>query len=141
MSRPGPTRNALARMLGRFRFPRGNESACVLLAVTVIGLGGCAPKQFGSVHYAREIVLTSTSPADRDAGIQLLRVEPDGAAVITATRSGETLAAKPGQRFLGERGPGPYDVRVFGEEGLTLLRSDYATQQAAFLIRWAEPYD
>ena len=110
----------------------------ILLAVAVLGLGGCASKPFVNSHSARKIVLTSSSPPDRVWGVQLIRVEPDGTAVIAASRSGETLAAKPGQPFLGKRLQ--HGARVFGDEGLTLLRSDYAAQRAVFLVRWAGPF-
>jgi hypothetical protein len=63
-------------------------------------------------------------------------VEDDGTTVIQVPSTGETLAAVPGDFFLGEQRP-PYDVRVFGEHGLQLVRSDPANQTAVVLRRWA----
>jgi hypothetical protein len=87
-------------------------------------------------HYQRSTTLTRDRPRDEKLGVKLVRVEPDGTAVIDVASTGERLKAKPGEPFLGRRG-GRYNVRVFGEEGLVLEGSDATAQSAVFLSRRA----
>jgi hypothetical protein len=87
-------------------------------------------------HFAREVRLTRADPVDEELGIRLLRVEGDGTTVIHVAKTDETLAAKPGEPFLGRRGE--YNVRIFGERGLTLVKSDPSRGTATLERRWAE---
>jgi hypothetical protein len=90
----------------------------------------------GFAHWARAITLTAEAPRHEARGIQLLRVEEDGAAVIHVDETGETLSARPGGFYLGRVG-GPYHVRTFGEHGLRLASSDPVTQTAVLVQTWA----
>ena len=87
-------------------------------------------------HHMREIYLTRAKPTDKKLGVTLVRVDPDGAAVITVRKTNETLRAMPEQPFLGERG-GEYNVRVFGESGLILRSSNVESQAVVLVRRWA----
>jgi hypothetical protein len=88
------------------------------------------------VHYAKEVTLDPASPRDDWLAVKLLRVESDGTTVIDVRSTGETLKAAPGDYFLGKSRP-PDNVRVFGEHGLQLVRSDPSAQSAVLLRRWA----
>ena len=91
----------------------------------------------GFAHYFRRILLTAEAPRDDIRGIQLLRIEEDGAAVIHVDETGETLSARPGEYYLGRYG-GPYNKRTFGEQGLRLATSDPAAQTAVLIQVWAD---
>ena len=86
---------------------------------------------------SEEIVLKPAAPLDRQSGVRLVRVKPDGTAVIRVTSTGETLAAAPGGYFLGAYDR-TYHVRTFGEHGLQLATSDPSTKTAVLLRTSAE---
>ena len=106
----------------------------ILLAFTLAGCAHTSPDT--NTHYYREVALTGGGPEDRRLAIKLLRVEPDGRAVIYASHTRERIVAAPGEPFLGRRG-GRYNVRTFGEKGLILKSSDPATQTAVLGHYWA----
>src|SRR5687767_11134518 len=87
-----------------------------LLAFALLLLVGCSSDGAydGVRHLMREIHLSPKDPADKRLGIRLLRVEPDGAAVIAVAETNEVLRAMPGEPFLGryEKVHGR-DVRTF----------------------------
>ena len=88
----------------------------------------------------REVRLTPSEPADKRLGIRLVRVDPDGAAVIAVKRTQEVLKAMPGEPFLGRyENVHGYSVRTFGEHGLILVSSDVAAHSAVLRQHWAEP--
>lgn len=80
-----------------------------------------------------------SQPRDETGGVELRRVRRDGTVVIHVERTGETLAAKPGEPFRGRR-RGPYNVRTFGERGLVVRSSD-PQRQTAVLERRGARYD
>ena len=118
----------------------------VATTVSLAALVGCARQsrlplwpgtpQATCTLYAREIVLRRDA-RDPKLGVQLLRVEPDGAAVIHVDRTGETLSAKPGEYFLGDY-HAPHNVRTFGEHGLHVATSDTVMQTAVLVRAWSE---
>jgi hypothetical protein len=98
----------------------------------------CDPSRQHSVtltHFFREVRLSPEHPVDDELGIRLLRVKADGTAVIHVRKTDETLAAQPGEPFLGRRGE--YNVRIFGERGLILAQSDPSRGTAMLERRWA----
>ena len=94
------------------------------------------PTTYTITHYQRTLTLTRERPRDTKLGVTLVRVEPDGTAVIDVASTGERLAAAPGRPFLGKRG-GRYHVRTFGESGLELEDSNPKAQSAVLVSRWA----
>lgn len=115
----------------------------LLIIVSAVLIGCTSSSRSGDDfvirHFMREIHLTRQEPTDKELGIMLLRVEPDGAAVISVKETKEVLRAMPGAPFLGryEKVHGS-SVRTFGESGLVLLSSDVAAQSALLERRWAE---
>jgi hypothetical protein len=104
-------------------------------SVGVLLFVGCGPLHT-ITHYSREIRLTPARPTDKKLGITLVRVDPDGAAVIRVKKTNETLKALPGDPFLAAYGE--YGARLFGESGLILQSSDVAAQSAVLRRHWAE---
>jgi hypothetical protein len=118
-----------------------------LIAGLALLVVGCASSEhhvvdLGVGHRSREVALDRFGPPDSWLGVMLIRVDPDGTAVIHVKETGELLAAAPGQPFLGryieEMG---LRRRTFGEEGLTLQSSDPSAQTAVLIARWAESFE
>jgi hypothetical protein len=110
----------------------------VSAAACLLPLLGCASEPHYLVHYVREITLTQAAPRYSKLGIRLLGVGPDGTTTIHVDETEETLAAKPGEYFLGAYSA-PYNVRTFGEHGL-YLRSADPSLQTAVLLRHSAGY-
>ena len=116
----------------------------IVLVPLLFGCGTSSPELSRSLpggpysikHYQRTITLTRDRPRDARLGVTLVRVEPNGTAVIDVASTGERLAAAPGEPFLGKR-DGQYHVRTFGESGLVLEDSDPEAQSAVLVRRWA----
>src|SRR3712207_698307 len=105
----------------------------IMVVVVLVGCAASTPiaDKFAVRHFMREVHLTRKEPADKELGIRLLRVEADGAAIISVTKTEEVLSAMPGKPFLGRyQDVHGYSVRTFGERGLVLRSSDVAAQSA-----------
>ena len=114
----------------------------ITVMVTIVTLAGCGSLRLPGdaprlTHHGRVVHLTRAEPtSEKLNGVTLIRVDPDGAAIISVERTNERLRALPGEPFLGKRG-GEYDVRVFGDSGLILRSSDVGSQAVVLVHRWA----
>jgi hypothetical protein len=85
-------------------------------------------RPYGVAHVGRFFTLNPDAPDEAKLRVHLVRVDPDGTVVINV-RGSETFSAKPGEAFRG----------AFGERGLSVSKSDPATQTATLMRMTAEP--
>src|SRR3712207_3886255 len=71
----------------------------LLLATTPITLAGCRTQQVFA-HGFREIQLTRETPLSKEAGLELVQIEPDGAALFRLD-NGREVRARVGERLGG----------------------------------------
>ena len=110
--------------------------ACICLSPLLLICGGCS--LWSSATYAREVSLDLERPFDRHLNVELIRVEEDGTVVIRANETNEIFSANNGEPFLAKyRDIGGHNVRLFGENGLSVLSSSHSEQSAILLHMWS----
>jgi hypothetical protein len=120
-------RHALAQPLQEPPEKRLSEARAVSQVDDSAEVFTLPPSPTTFTHQSRVITLTPDAPRDDGLGIQLVRVEANGTAVIRVDPTEGTFAAKPGEYF-----------HVFGTRGLYLSRAEPGTQTAILVRSWAE---